>query len=105
MKIAITVSGNNVSTSFGKAGSIMIAEFDENKISSKIMIDIKTLCQKDRINTLINQNVKGIICNGIEKSTYHDFINSGVNVMQYITGNVDQVVKRYIDGNLYFFYG
>ncbi len=102
MKIAMPVEGNKVSSTFHKADKIMIVEIIEKEILSKSKLDVQTFDLKERIDTLIHQNVDIFICYSIDSKSNSELSNHGINILPHILGEIENVIERYQENNLYF---
>jgi predicted Fe-Mo cluster-binding NifX family protein len=101
MKIAIPIWEDKVSPVFDTALRLLVVEVKDNKELSRFIYyigdeDLTRRCQ--RIRTL---NVDILICGAISQCFLHMLLSSGLNVIQQISGRVEEVLEAYIKGKIH----
>ncbi len=92
MKIAITVWGNRISPVFDSATTLMIVEIKNSKIVSQTFeaFNPKFLIQIRSIFT--THQIKVLICGAITDVQSKSIEHSGIKLIPFITGNIDDVL-------------
>jgi predicted Fe-Mo cluster-binding NifX family protein len=101
MKIAIPIWEDKVSPVFDTALRLLVVEVKGKKEASRFIYyigdeDLTRRCQ--HIRTL---NVDILICGAISYIFLKMLQSSGLEVIQQISGQVEEVLKAYLKGNIY----
>ncbi len=105
MKIAIPIDGKCVSMRFYDAPKYVVANIVGDQIIEQTTLDIDEFSIPERIEVLIDEQVKQLICCGIDKKTGSILKKHGVKVCPSVKGEVDNVINRFINHNVYTFFG
>ncbi len=100
MKIAIPVYGDSISNVFDFAHKLLIVEIEKGKEINRfeIALDNRSLPQRaDKLKTL---GVEVLVCGAVSKVLAGMVATSGIEVLPYVTGKVDTVLKAYMAGQL-----
>lgn len=98
MKTAITVWGDRVSPVFDSAQKLLIAEIENKKITSRRYepFDPDLLYRlTERLNEL---NIGVFLCGAISTIPANTIEHSGVELIAFISGNVDEILQEYAKG-------
>jgi len=101
MKIAIPIWGDKVSPVFDTALRLLVVEVKDRKEISRFVYyigdeDLMRRCQ--HIRTL---NVDILICGAVSYTFLQMLQSLGLEVIQQISGQVEEVLKAYLKGNIY----
>jgi predicted Fe-Mo cluster-binding NifX family protein len=96
MKIAITVWGNRISPVFDSANTLMIADVENSKITSRIFEEYDPEIPAQIISALKEHQVEVFICGAITDTQSKKIEQSGIKLISFISGNADKVLKAYI---------
>jgi predicted Fe-Mo cluster-binding NifX family protein len=101
MKIAIPIWEDKVSPVFDTALRLLVVEIKDKKEASRFMYyigdeDLTRRCQ--HIRTL---NVDILICGAVSYAFLQMLQSSGLEVIKHISGQVEEVLKAYLKGNIY----
>jgi predicted Fe-Mo cluster-binding NifX family protein len=99
MKIAIPVYNGNVSNVFDFANRLLILEFADGKEANRIEIDLDKSLPK-RADQLESQGIDVLLCGAVSQLLANMVEASGIEIMPYITGNVETVIDAYKTGKL-----
>lgn len=99
MKIAIPVYNNNVSNVFDFANRLLIVELADGKETSRIEIELDKFLPK-RADQLESQGVDVLVCGAVSQLLANIVAASGIEIMPYITGNIENVIDAYKGGKL-----
>ena len=96
MKIAITVWGNRISPVFDSANTLMIADVENSKITSRIFEEYDPEIPAQIISVLKEHQVDFFICGAITDTQSKNIEQSGIKFIPIISGNTNKVLKAYI---------
>ena len=100
MKIAISIDGDNVSAHFGRCPEYTIVEIENNKVFKKEIVK-NPGHQLGLIPEFLNkQGVNYIITGGMGRRALDFFRQFGMEAIVGITGKVDEVIEKFIKGEL-----
>lgn len=100
MKIAISIWNDCVSNVFDFADCILLVEVENSKEISRAQIQFECKFFSQRINQLKSLKVDLIICGAISRAFAELVIASGIEVLAYVTGDINDVLDAYINGDL-----
>jgi predicted Fe-Mo cluster-binding NifX family protein len=101
MKIAIPVWNDKVSPVFDTALKLLVVNIDNGREESRFFypIDETDITQKcQRIKKL---ELDTLICGAVSQTFLQILLSSGLEVIQEISGPAEDVLKAYIDGNIF----
>jgi len=101
MKIAIPIWEDKISPVFDTALRLLVVEVKDKKEVSRFIYyigdeDLTRRCQ--HIHTL---NVDILICGAVSYTFLQMLMASGLEVIQEISGRVEEVLDAYLKGNIY----
>ena len=100
MKIAIAIWNDCVSSTFDFSDHILLVEIENEKEVSRSQILLKSKSSLQRVNQLKNLEADVLICGAISKTLAEMTKTSGIQVLAYTTGRIDDVLKAYRAGQL-----
>jgi predicted Fe-Mo cluster-binding NifX family protein len=100
MKIAIAIWNDCVSNVFDFADCILLVEIDGDKEISRSQISFESKTFSKRIRQLKSLNIDLLVCGAISRALAELVIASGIEVLAYITGAIDDVLDAYQSGQL-----
>ena len=98
MKIAAPIYGDSISNVFDFAKRLLIVDVDNDKEVKRLEVVIENKYPIQRAVQLINMNTDVFICGEISQELLFALKASGIEVVPFITGNVNNVIQAYIDG-------
>ncbi len=100
MKIAIATDGTEVSHHFGKCALYTIVEIDEKEILKKEIVKNPGHEPGFLPLFLSNLGVNFILSGGMGPRAINLFREKGVEPVVGVSGNVDNVITNFVNGNL-----
>ena len=100
MKVAIPVWGNSVSTVFDFANRLMVIDVEAGQIKEQSEIKLIENTIIDKVAKLRELGVQVLLCGAISRPLENMVWASGVSVVPFLRGTVDEVVKAYFSGRL-----
>lgn len=96
--VALTVWENRISPVFDVAHDLMIVRIDGGKIEDKRFVSF----DPDRLSSMIlileDQKVECLICGAISETPARMIVDSGICLIPFISGNLDQVLGYFAKG-------
>lgn len=96
--IIIPNFGERISPRIDYAESLQQIVVEGNKVVRKETIKILPQSHLDRANQLIRINPDIIICDGISNLLHDKLIKNGIKVIPWIHGNIEDIIKTYLEG-------
>jgi len=100
MRIAIATDNNFVSEHFGRCQFYTIVDIKEGKVIEKKVVENPGHQPGLIPQFLHKQGVECIICGGMGTRAKDFFNQFGIKTLVGISGPVDEVIKKFIDGSL-----
>lgn len=101
MRVGLTVWENRVSPLFDAACKLLVADIEKRVIRKKHYESIECDCPNSRVTRLNDLGVNILICGGIS-NFYANLIEArGIKIVPFAAGPVDEVLKAYVNGNIY----
>lgn len=100
MKVAITQWQNRVSPVFDVACTFMMIEFVDGREQRREMISFPSGESFNRVRLLHQLGVQVLICGAVSQPLESALVSAEIQVIPYICGVVDDVLKAYIHGYL-----
>lgn len=80
--------------------SMQLVKIDGGSIKSRETIKLIAHSSLEKINMLIELHPEVIICDGVSKLSYDKLINNSITIFPWVHGEVDTIIKQYLDGKL-----
>ena len=100
MKIAIPVWNGFVSSVFDFAHKLLLVEIQNGRELSRSEVPLQAESLPQRAGKLKQLPVDVIICGAISQPLMYMLTASGIKVLPYVTGRVDEILQAYITGRL-----
>jgi len=100
MKIAIPVYRDNVSNVFDFAHRLLLVDIETAKVVERCEVELKAESLPQRAGRLKKLEVDVLICGAISRVLANMITASGVQLLPYVTGSVDDVLQAYLNGQL-----
>ncbi len=100
MRIGLTVWGDRVSPVFDASRTLMIVEIEGTRVTNREYVSMHPGFPHHQIGRLIEQGIQTLICGAISEVPAHMAEASGIVLIPFITGNVEDVLNAYLAGRL-----
>ncbi len=100
MKIAIPVWNNCVSSAFDFANILLLVDIQNGSENKRQEISLKTDSIFQKANQLKSLGVEVLICGAISRALASQVVSSGIEVLPYVLGPVDEILNAYMTGQL-----
>jgi len=100
MKIAIPIYNGNVSNVFDFAHRLSVVDIENAKVVERSEVELKAESLPQRAGSLKNLGVDVLICGAISRALAYMVTASGIEVLAFVTGRVDDVLGAYLTGQL-----
>jgi len=100
VKVAIPRFHERVAPCFEYSATITIFTVEEGRVISQRDFALQSRVALDRVRLLRDQEVDVLICGGVQE-TFEEVVKArGVEVISWVSGNVEELLKRFIRGSL-----
>lgn len=100
MKVAIPRFRERVAPCFEYSATITIFTIEQGKVVSQCDFALQSSVALDRVRLLRDQEVDVLICGGVQES-FEDLVKArGIEVLSWVSGEVEDLLKRFIKGKL-----
>jgi len=100
MKIAIPIWNDYVSSVFDFAHGLLLVDIENGREISREEVSIDVKRPPDRVAKLKEHGVDMLICGAISRVLANMITASGIQVLPYVTGRVNDVLEAYLAGRL-----
>jgi len=100
MKIAIPVWNNCVSSALDFAHKLLLVEIQNGSETNRSEISLNKEPIPKKANTLKSLGIDVLICGAISRLLASQITESGIEVLPYVLGSVDEILKAYLTGQL-----
>ena len=100
MKIAIPIWNGNVSSAFDFAHSLLLVEVENNAESNRSEISLPAQSIPEKANQLKTLGVDILICGAISRQLASLIASSGIRILPYVAGQVDEILQAYLNDRL-----
>ncbi|MFH2067355.1 MAG: NifB/NifX family molybdenum-iron cluster-binding protein [Pseudomonadota bacterium] len=98
MKTAITVWGDRISPVFDSARKLLIAEIENKKITGRRYEPFDPDLPYRLTERLNELNIGVFLCGAISTIPANTIELSGIELISFISGNVDEILQEYAEG-------
>ena len=98
--LAIPIFKSRVSPVFDTCTRLSLIGFEDNRVITRKEFDLNNFSLRQRLQVLEKNDVAVIICGGISDVFYAILSNSNIQLISGICGNVDEVIKAYVEGRI-----
>jgi predicted Fe-Mo cluster-binding NifX family protein len=100
MKIAIPIYGDSVSNVFDFAHRLLLVDVENGKEMNRSEIAVESKLLPQRAVQLKKLGIQVLVCGAISQELTNMVLSSGIEVLPFITGNIENVLGAYMDGQL-----
>ena len=100
MKVAIPRMGETVAPCFEYCATMAIFTIEDRQITDQVDFPLRSRGPLDRVRLLRGQQVETIICGGVQ-NVYEDLVRaSGIQMISWVSGSVDDLLDLFTRGRL-----
>jgi predicted Fe-Mo cluster-binding NifX family protein len=92
--------GESVAPCFEYSATIAIFTIENGVVTDQIDFPLRSRDPFDRVRLLRDQEVDTIICGGVQENYADSVRGSGIRVISWVSGSVDDLLDLYIRGQL-----
>ncbi len=100
MKVALTVWDGRVSPVFDVSRQAAILTIEHGALTGQSHVSIETPTPALKTERLIELGVDTLICGAISEPLRRELVARGVQVLGFVAGEVDEVVRSFVAGAL-----
>jgi predicted Fe-Mo cluster-binding NifX family protein len=100
VRVAIPRFGESIAPCFGHSATIAIFTIKRGKAVDQADFRLQSRDMLDRVRLLRDQQVKTLICGGLEDRLQDMLETSGVRVISWVSGRVDDILDCFLRGEL-----
>ncbi len=100
MKVALPVWNSRISPLFDTARNLLVAEVEEGDVLSRAEVRFEEYYPPRRVNKLVKLGVNTLICGAISRQFAAMLIGSGITIVPWMSGLVEDVLQAYLEGRL-----
>jgi predicted Fe-Mo cluster-binding NifX family protein len=100
MKVAIPHHGEEVAPRFEYTGGITIYEIHKKRVVTQTDFTLRSEEEMDRVRLLKDQGVSVLICSGIQAAHEDLLTASGIQVISWVSGKVNEVLHLFLENML-----
>ena len=100
MKLAIPIYNSNISNVFDFAHRLLLVDIENGKEANRSEVALESQLLPQRAGQLKNLGVDVLVCGAISRVLANMVTASGIQVLPYVTGSIDDVLQAYLTGQL-----
>jgi len=100
MKIAIPIYNDSISNVFDFAHRLLLVDIENGKEVNRSEVALESRSLPQRVGQLRSLGVDALVCGAISRLLANMVATSGIQVLPYVTGRVDDVLQAYLTGQL-----
>ena len=100
MKLAIPRMGETVAPCFGYCTTMVIFTIEDGAVTDQIDFPLRSRDPFDRVRLLRDQDVDTLICGGMQDVIEDSLQGSGIRVISWVSGCVDDLLELFLRGQL-----
>ena len=100
MKIAIPIYNGSISNVFDFAHRLLLVDIENGKEANRSEVALKKQSLSQRVGQLKSLEVDVLVCGAISQVLANMVTSSGIQVLPYVTGSIDDVLQAYLTGQL-----
>ena len=97
MKIALTIWGNRISPVFDSAKNLLIVDVKNSKITRRVYEQFNPHVPSHITTAFQNYKIHILICGAISDDDMTLVAQNGIELISFVTGNVDKVLAAFIN--------
>lgn len=101
MKIAIPIWNGYISSAFDFSHSLLLVEVENGTELERSEVSLSARSIPEKANQLRYLGAELLICGAISRPLASLVSSSGIRILPYVAGQVDEVLKAYFDDRLF----
>ena len=97
MKLALTVWDGRISPVFDVCRQAIVVDVDGGRISSRSTETLESANPATKIDRLAALGVDTLVCGAISTSLQRDLVDRGIQVLGFVAGEVDDVIRAVVN--------
>ena len=100
MKLAIPIYNSNISNVFDFAHRLLLVDIENGKEANRSEVALESQSLPQRVEQIKNLEASVLVCGAISRVLANMITASGIEVLPYVTGSIDDVLQAYLTGQL-----
>ena len=100
MRIAIPILDSCVSPAFDFSHRLLLVEFEDGREARRSEAVLVPESSVQRAGRLRDLEVNTLICGALSRDLARSVTGTGIEILAYVSGPIDEVLKAYITGQL-----
>jgi predicted Fe-Mo cluster-binding NifX family protein len=100
MRVAIAVWGDEVATTFDFAGELVVVEVADGCELGRDLLKLDGVEPDAKERYVVDLGVQALLCGAISRGLMRWFRSDGVQVVPFVSGEMDEVLAAYLCGRL-----
>jgi len=100
MKIAIPIYNDSVSNVFDFAHRLLLVNIENGKETERSEVELEGLSLPQRAYKLKTLGVDVLVCGAVSRLLANMVTISGIDILPYVTGKIENVLGAYMTGEL-----
>ena len=100
MKIAIPIYNDSISNVFDFAHRLLLVDIENGKEVNRSEVALESQLLPQRTGQLNDLGIDVLICGAISRTLAEMVKASGIEVLPYVTGSIDDILEAYFTGQL-----
>lgn len=98
--VALTVWDGRISPVFDVSRAALVLSVEGSEVTARRTEDIEKPTPAAKLARLLDLGVDTLVCGAISRPLECELTARGIRVLAFVAGNVDEVVKSFLDGTL-----
>jgi len=100
MKAALAIWDGRMSPVFDVSREALILTIENGAVAARAIENIVTPTAALKLDRLRELGVRTLICGAISEPLHHELTNGGVTVIGFVAGDINEVLKSFLEGTL-----
>ncbi|SHJ48949.1 NifB/NifX family molybdenum-iron cluster-binding protein [Desulfofundulus thermosubterraneus] len=100
MIVALARWGGRISPLFDVTQEALVVDIGRGGLISRRQVRLDDPGWPSRVEQMVHLGVEVLICGGISNFLYHQLVARGIQVIPWVTGDVEEVLQAYLQGRL-----
>ena len=100
MKIAIPIYNGSISNVFDFAHRLFLVDIENGKEANRSEVALENQSLPQRVGKLKSLEVDVLVCGAISRVLANMITASGIELLPYVTGRIDDILQAYLAGQL-----